>query len=131
MCPTNVPGQGTIPCTQSSFATENGFHVLQHLSESIGGSPGPQLDAADGLLGPITRNLHQSLIELLERPQILSLHTVGRVHRERQFPMKIRALCEEVERVFNMLVDTGARSVLSSLAYFRQSVLPQVRDQSG
>ena len=39
---------GTNPCTRPSFATKNVFDVLQDLSESIGGSPGPQLDAADG-----------------------------------------------------------------------------------
>ena len=40
--------EGTNPCTRPSFATKNVFDVLQDLSESIGGSPGPQLDAADG-----------------------------------------------------------------------------------
>ena len=48
-------------------------------SESIGGSPGPQLDAADGQPEPIVHDLHQSLVELLERPDILSLHAVRRV----------------------------------------------------
>ena len=40
--------EGTNPCTRPSFATKNVFDVLQDLFESIGGSPGPQLDAADG-----------------------------------------------------------------------------------
>ena len=101
-CPTKVPAEGTNPCTQSSFATKNAFYVLQDLSESIVGSRGPQQDAADGLLQPITYDLLQSLIELLERPEILRLHAV-------QFHLKIRALCREVERVFNVLVDTGAQ----------------------
>ena len=48
-----------------------------------------------------------SLIEPLDRPKILSLHTVRRLGRERQFHLKIRALCGEVERVFNLLVHTG------------------------
>ena len=61
------------------------------------------------LLEPITCDLHQSLIELLERLEILILHAVRRVGRERQLHLKIRALCKEVERVFNMLVDTGAQ----------------------
>ena len=94
------------------------FNVLQNLSESIGGSPGPQLDATDGLLEPINHDLHQSLIELLERSEILRLHAVRQVGRERQLHFKIRALCGEVERVFNVLVETGAqvsRSVLSTL----------------
>ena len=60
--------EGTNPCTRSSFATKNVFDVLQDLSQSIGGSPGPQLDAADGQLEPIVHDLHQSLVELLERP---------------------------------------------------------------
>ena len=87
-CPTKVPAEGTNPCTQSSFATKNVFDVLQELSE------------------PITHNLHKSLIELLERPVILDLHTVRRVGCERHLHLMICALCGEVERVFNMLVDT-------------------------
>ena len=81
--PTMVPGEGTDPCTKSSLPTKNVFDVLQHLSESIGRSPGPQLEAADGPMEPITHDLHQLLIELLERPEILSLHAVRRVGRER------------------------------------------------
>ena len=65
--------EGTNPYTRPSFATKNVFDVLQDLSESIGGSPGPQLAAADGQPEPIVHDLHQSLVELLERPEILSL----------------------------------------------------------
>ena len=101
--------EGTNPCTRPSFATKNVFDVLQDLSESIGGSPGPQLDAADGQPEPIVHDLHQSLIELLERPEILSMHAVRRVGRERQLHLKVRALCGEVEKVFDVLVDTGAQ----------------------
>ena len=101
--------EGTIPCTRPSFATKNVFDVLQDLSESIRGSPGPQLDAADGQSEPIVHDLHQSLVELLERPEILSLHAVRRVGRERQVHLKVRALCGEVEKVFDVLVDTGAQ----------------------
>ena len=101
--------EGTNPCTRPSFATKNVLDVLQDLSESIGGSPGPQLDAADGQPEPIVHDLHQSLIELLERPEILSLHAVRRVGRERQLHLKVRALCGEVEKVFDVLVDTGAQ----------------------
>ena len=85
--------EGTNPCGRPSFATKNVFDVLQDLSESIGGSPGPQLDAADGQPEPIVHDLHQSLVELLERPEILSLHAVRRVGRERQLHLKVRALC--------------------------------------
>ena len=101
--------EGTNPCTCPSFATKNVFDVLQDLSESIGGSPGPQLDAAEGQPEPIVHDLHQSLVELLERPEILSLHAVRRVGRERQLHLKVRALCGEVEKVFDVLVDTGAQ----------------------
>ena len=101
--------EGTNRCTRPSFATKNVFDVLQDLSESIGGSPGPQLDAADGQPEPIVHDLHQSLVELLERPEILSLHAVRRVGRERQLHLKVRALCGEVEKVFDVLVDTGAQ----------------------
>ena len=101
--------EGTNPCTRPSFATKNVFDVLQDLSESTGGSPGPQLDAADGQPEPIVHDLHQSLVELLERPEILSLHAMRRVGRERQLHLKVRALCGEVEKVFDVLVDTGAQ----------------------
>ena len=101
--------EGTNSCTRPSFATKNVFDVLQDLSESIGGSPGPQLDAADGQPEPIVHDLHQSLVELLEPPEILSLHAVRRVGRERQLHLKVRALCGEVEKVFDVLVDTGAQ----------------------
>ena len=50
LSPTKVPGKSTNPCTQSSFVAHNVFNVIQDLSESIGGSTRPQLDAADGLL---------------------------------------------------------------------------------
>ena len=82
---------------------------VQDLYESIGGSPGPQLDAADGQPEPIAHDLHQLLIELLERPEILSLHAVRRVGLERQLHLKVRALYVEVEKVFDVLVDTGAQ----------------------
>ena len=101
--------EGTNPCTRPSFATKNVFDVLQDLSESIGGSPGPQLDAADGQPEPIVHDLHQSFVEFLERPEILSLHAVRRVGRERQLHLQVRALCGEVEKVFDVLVDTGGR----------------------
>ena len=101
--------EGSSPCTCLSFATKNVFDVLQDLSESIGGSPRPQLDAAGGQREPIVHHLHQSLIELLERPEIPSLHAVRRVGRERQLHLKVRALCGEVEKVFDVLVDTGAQ----------------------
>ena len=58
--------EGTNPCTRPSFATKNVFDVLQDLSKSIGGSPEPQLDAADGQPEPIVHDLHQSLVELLK-----------------------------------------------------------------
>ena len=130
-CPTKVPGEGTNPCTQPSFATNNVVHVLQDLSESIRGSTGTQLGAADGPIEPIYHNLHESLIELFERPEILSLHAVRQLGPERQLHLKIPALCVEAERVFNVLVDTGSRVSLVKAACFRQSVLPQVWEPSG
>ena len=101
--------EGTNPCTGPSFATKNVFDVLQDLFESIGGSPGPQLDAADGQPEPIVHDPHQSRIELLERPEILSLHAVRHAGRDRQLHLKVRALCGVVEKVFDVLVDTGAQ----------------------
>ena len=109
LCSAKVPGEGTNPCTRPSFATQNVFDVLQDLSESIGGSPGPQLDAADGQPEPIVHNLQQSPIELPDCPLILSLHAVRRVGRQQQLHLKVSALCGEVEKVFNVLVDTGAQ----------------------
>ena len=58
---------------------------------------------------PIVHDLHQSLIEHLERPEFLSLHAVRRVGRERQLHLKVRALCGEGEKVFDVLVNTGAQ----------------------
>ena len=101
--------EGTNPRTRQSSATKNVFDVLQDLSESIRGSPGPQLNAADGQPEPFCHDLHQSLFELLERPEILSLHALRRVGRERQLRLKVRDLCGEVEKVFDVLVDTGAQ----------------------
>ena len=62
-----------------------------------------------GSLEHIVHDLHQSLVELLERPEILSLHAVRSVGQERQLHLKVRALCGEVEKVFDVLVDTGAQ----------------------
>ena len=107
------------PCTRPSFATRNVFDMLQDLSESIGGSPRRQLDAADGQPEPIVHDLHQSLIELLEPPEILSLHAVRRVGCERQLHLTVRALCGEVEKVFDVLVDTGAQ-----VSLFKAGLLP-------
>ena len=107
--PTKVPSEGTYTCIQSSFMINNVFDVLQDVSESIRGSCRQQLDAADGLTEPITHDLHQSLIELLERPEILSLHAVRRVGRKRQLHLKIRALCGELRKVLNVLVHTAPR----------------------
>ena len=101
--------EGTIPCTRPSIATKNVFNVLQDVSESIGGSAGPQLDAADGQPELIVHDLHQSLVELLDWPEILSLHALRAMGRERQLRLKVRALCREVEKVFDMLADTGAQ----------------------
>ena len=101
--------EGTNPCARPSFVTKNVFDVLQDLSECIGGSPRPQLDAADGQPEPIVHYLHQSFIELLERREILSLHAVRRVGCERQLHFKVHALCGEAEKVFHVLVDTGAQ----------------------
>ena len=125
--PTKVPGESTNPCTRPSFATKNVFDVLQDLSESIGGSPGPQLDAADGQPEPIVHDLHQSLIELLERPEIPSLHAMRRVGRERQLHLKVRALCGEVEKVFDVLVDTGAQVSLVKAGLFPPECLTNSR----
>ena len=72
-CQTKFTSEGTDPCTQSSFTTKNVFDLLEDPFESIEGSPRTQLDAAGGLLEPVTHDLHQSLGELLERPEVLRL----------------------------------------------------------
>ena len=54
--------EGTNPCTRPSLATKNVFDVLQDLSESIRGSPGPQLDAADGQPEPIATTCTSRLL---------------------------------------------------------------------
>ena len=54
-----------------------------------------------------TKNVFDVLQDLSE--SILSLHSMRRVGRERQLHLKVRALCGEVEKVFDVLVDTGAQ----------------------
>ena len=109
--------EGTNPCTRPSFATKNVFDVLQDLSESIGGSPGPQLDAADGQPEPIVHGLHQSLVELLERPEILSLHAVRRSCILRSVPY-----AGKWKRFSTCWLTRELKSAWSRLAYFHQSV---------
>ena len=75
-----------------------------------------------GSLSPLSTTCTSRLWSFLERPEILSLHAVRRVGRERQLHLKVRALCGEVEKVFDVLVDTELRSAWSRLAYFHQSV---------
>ena len=104
--------EGTNPCTRPSFAIKNVFDVLQDLSESIGGSPGPQLDAADWQPELIVHDLHHSLVELLEWPEILSLHAVRRVGREQQLHLKVRALCGEVRKGFRRVGRHGSTGQL-------------------
>ena len=114
--------EGTNPCTRSSFATKNVFDVLQDLSESIGGSPGPQLDAADGQPEPIVHDLHQSLVELLERPEILSLHAVRRFGRERSCILRSVPYAGKWKRFSTCWSTRELKSAWSRLAYFHQSV---------
>ena len=102
------------------------FDVLHHLSESIRGSP-----AADGLSELTTHDLQQLLIALLERPEIVSLHAMCRAGSERQLCLKIRALCGEVERVSNVLVETGAQASLVKAGLLPPECLTIVEDQSG
>ena len=59
------------------------------------------------------------LMECLERPEILSLRAVCRVGRERQLHLRTRALCGQVEKVFDVLVDTGAQ-----VSLFKAGLLP-------
>ena len=82
--------EGINRSTQSFFAATNVLDVLQDLSESIRGFGGRQLDAADWLL--VIHDLQQSLIELLKRLEVFSVHAVRQVGRERQLNVKIRAL---------------------------------------
>ena len=118
-CPTKVLGEITNPCTQSSFATKTVCDVPQDLFESIGGSSRAQLETADGVSEPFSRDLHQSLIELLERPETLSLHVMRRVGREGKLHLKVRALCGEVERVLNLLVDTDTKVIVVKAGLLR------------
>ena len=108
--PTKVPGEGTNPCTRPSFSTKNVFDVLQDLSESIRGSPGPQLDAADGQSEPIVPYLHQLPVQLLERLAILSFRAVRRVGRERQLHLKVPALCGKWRRSSRCWLTRALRS---------------------
>ena len=114
--------EGTNPCTRPSFATKNVFDVLQDLLESIGGSPGPQLDAADGQPEPIVQNLHQSLVELLKRPETLSLHAVRRVDGSGSCTLRSVPYAGKWERSSTCWSTREVRSAWSRLTYFLQSV---------
>ena len=103
------PGESTNACTRSCFTPMNVFDVLEDVSEGIRGSARPQLDAADGLSGNITNDLDHSLIDLQERLVFRSLHAVRRDGHERQLHLKIRALGSKVDKVFNVLFDTGVQ----------------------
>ena len=49
------------------------------------------------------------MVELLERPEIQSLHAARQTGPEQQLYLKVRALCGEVDGVFDVLVVTSAR----------------------
>ena len=125
--PTKVAGESTNPCTSSSLATKNVFDVLQDLFDEIIGSPRPQLDAADALSEPITHSLHQSLAEALEGLEILSLHAVLPVSCKRQLQLKVGALCSEVEKFSDMLLDTGTQISLVKACLLPPKWLTTVR----
>ena len=112
--------EGTNPCTRPSLATKNVFDVLQDLSESIGGSPGPQLDAADGQPEPIVHDLHQSLVELLERPEILSLRAELGVSGS--CTLRSVPYAGKWKRFSTCWSTRELKSAWSRLAYFHQSV---------
>ena len=75
----------------------------------------------------MVHDLHQSLIELLEWPEMLSLHAVRRVGRDRQLHLKVCALCGEVEKVFDVLVDTGTQVSLVEAALLPPECLTDSR----
>ena len=79
----------------------------------------------------LSHDLHQSLIELLEWPEILSLHVVRRVGREQQLHLKVRALCGEVEKVFDVLVDTGAQVSLVKAGLLPPECLTDCQAEGG
>ena len=57
----------------------------------------------------------------------LSLHAVRRVGPERQLHLKVRALCGEVEKVFDVLVDTGAQVSLVKAGLLQPECLTDSR----
>ena len=75
----------------------------------------------------LTYLLHQSLIQLQKRPEILSLHDVCRAGRRRQLHLKIRALCGKVEEVLHVLVNTGAQDSLVQAELLRPQCLTTSR----
>ena len=80
-------------CTKSSFSTKNIFDLLHDLIGVIRETRRPQLDAADGLAEPITHDLHHLVVELLENPELLSLHAACQPGCRRQLHPKVAARC--------------------------------------
>ena len=79
--PTLAPSH---PSQQRMYSTY--YRIFPRVSEDHPeGSWKPQT----GYWCPKTHDLHQSLTELLEGPEILSLHAVRRVGSERQLHLKI------------------------------------------
>ena len=69
---------------------------------------------------PIVHDLHQSLVELLERPEILSLHAVRRVGRERQLHLRSVPYAGKWKRFSTCWSTRELKSAWSRLAYFHQ-----------
>ena len=79
----------------------------------------------------MNHDLHWLLVELPERPDIVSLQAVHWVGCKGQLHVRVRALCGGLEKVFNVVMDTGAQVSLVKAANYHQSALAQVGGLSG
>ena len=73
------------------------------------GAPAHQLEVADWQKEPTTHRLYQPLVELLRKPDILGLHAVRQIGREKQLHLRVKVTVGGEEMVLDVLFDTGAQ----------------------
>ena len=92
------------------------------------GAPAPELEVAEGQKEPTTHRLYQPLVELLRKPDILGLHAVRQIGREKQLHLRVKVTVGGVEMVLDVLVDTGAQvSLVKAGLLPREHVRPSSR----
>ena len=87
-----------------------------------------QPEVADGRVEPVTHRLYRPLVELPRTPEILGLHVVRQIGREKQLHVKVRVSTGGRELVLGVLVDTaGEVSLVKTGLLPRESLRPSQR----